>query len=111
MSKRFGFVLFLVLAATLFQPPSVASDSNQLTTICDATVEWISIPLPPGLLELICTITDDSDPMTIQLQTDSSSPSWDTFEYETAQDTNPTEETGAVLTLWLLILSLLLGQG
>ena len=60
-SVRFLCVLMVVFAGVT---PSIAQ--LDLSDVCDGAPYWLSDSLPPVLVELLCTIGDEPEPVNIE---------------------------------------------
>jgi hypothetical protein len=71
-------------------------------TVCEDPSQWLSVFLPPEVIAIVCSISDTSEPFTVELDgTNGVNPSSGN-EVELIQETNLPEQTKQELILWLL---------
>jgi hypothetical protein len=99
--KSIQRIVFFLLLAMVAYTPSSASETAEPIVVCDSIPVWAADVLPPSLIELLCTISDEVGPVGITLDL-ATSPHWPEVEDEASQP-NPPEEAKQELLLWFLL--------
>ena len=93
-----GFVIALVLFCSFNQ-----AAASTVPTACEDPSQWLSVFLPPEVIALVCSISETTDPFTVEPDGSNGSVLSGSNGIDLIQESNPPEEAKQELLLWFLL--------
>jgi len=95
--------IFATLLFFVFAFPTAANVQSGDSFGCDGIYEFLSVVLPPDIVDFLCTISDQNNPVGIEIEESFPDLDLDASYLGYAGQTNPPEEAKQELLLWFLL--------